>query len=121
MTNWDRIKLMNAEEAAKELSSDCPSDGEFINRNCGSGITCAECWEKWLNSAPYLKPCPFCGKAVACVQRLGDNTIYARDTLVHPNYYEVVCKFSKGGCGTALGGEYKTEEEAITKWNNRVE
>lgn len=120
MTNWDRIKLMNAEEAAKELSSDCPSDVDFINANCSNGATCAECWEQWLNSETSLKPCPFCGKAVAHTQRLGESSSYEKNTLSHPDYYEVICDFFEGGCGTTLGGEYKTEEEAIAKWNNRA-
>lgn len=62
-----------------------------------------------------LKPCPFCGKEVAEVLKLGE---YG-DDYVNPNHFVVVCDFHKEGCGAACGGEYETEEEAIEAWNRR--
>lgn len=118
MTNWDRIKLMNVEEAARELSSGCPLDVDFINAKCSSAISCAECWERWLNTDITLKPCPFCGKRVAEVKTIQEICLLETD-LVNPNYYSIRCNYHKGGCGTTLGGEYETEEEAIEKWNTR--
>lgn len=64
-----------------------------------------------------LKPCPFCGKNVAHTRHLYESSININ--FSHPNYYEVICDYIEGGCGTTLGGEYETEEEAIKVWNTR--
>lgn len=116
MTNWDKMKKMNIEEIAKMIAHECPQGGEV---NCDK-ITCKECWERWLKTDVILKSCPFCGKNAARVQKLSESDTYAVDLLCNPDYYEVICDHHDGGCGTALGGEYETEEEAIEKWNTRA-
>ena len=63
-----------------------------------------------------LRRCPFCGGEVATVVRLGE----IGEDYVHPEYFEVICDAQNGGCGAAIGGEYPTEEEAISAWNKRV-
>lgn len=109
MTNWDKMKEMDIYEVAKIING-CPEHEECID-------DCAKCWEKWLNTDITLKPCPFCGKRVAKVTRL-DELVHVKD-FVHPDYYHVICGYNYGGCGSMLGGEYETEEEAIEKWNTR--
>ena len=50
MTNFERIKKMNAEELAAELSDvvdECPPSA---NKLCwGTNKWCDECWLEWLN------------------------------------------------------------------------
>lgn len=50
-----------------------------------------------------LKPCPFCGNT--------NLSVYT---------FSVFCDATKGGCGASCGGETKTKEEAIQKWNRRA-
>lgn len=64
-----------------------------------------------------LRRCPFCGGEFASVFRIGEN----RENYANPEYFEVICDVHNGGCGAAIGGEYPTEEEAISAWNKRAE
>lgn len=68
----------------------------------------------------FMERCPFCGQRAAEVKKLIELQPDANN-LCHPHYYSVRCNFHNGGCGTTLGGEYKTEEEAIKAWNTRLE
>lgn len=112
MTNWDKIKTMDISSIAKMFNEGCPPD---IDMPCGE--RCIECWENWLRSDIVLKACPFCGKNVAHTRHLCEGS--TNINFSYPNYYEVICDYIEGGCGTTLGGEYKTEEEAIKAWNTR--
>lgn len=49
------------------------------------------------------KPCPFCG-----------------NTNLNVCYFSVFCDARYGGCGASSGGLTNTEEDAIKKWNRRV-
>jgi len=53
-----------------------------------------------------LKSCPFCGGD-------GDNVIVTRDTSFDTHW--VFCQKCKSS-----SGHYKTKEEAVAAWNNRV-
>ena len=72
-----------------------------------------------------LKSCPFCGKDVADVALVGEHE-YADQDEGAPDYsffwthYDVVCDYSKGGCGASTGKQYKTPEEAAEAWNRRA-
>lgn len=112
MTNWDKMKEMDIYEVAEMISNGCPFDIECEHTNC------FKCWYRWLNTDITLKPCPFCGKRVAEVKTIQE--LYPLETdLVNPNYYSIRCNYNNGGCGSMLGGECETEEEAIKRWNTR--
>lgn len=67
-----------------------------------------------------LKPCPFCGNGK--IEILTDNEINGLDDFnsnynEHP-YFLACCSTYVNGCG-ATGGEGKSVQEAIDKWNRR--
>lgn len=71
-----------------------------------------------------LKPCPFCGKKTAEVTTVAyaeeienDNPYYS----LYCNFYTVVCNYNNGGCGSSVGKQYETTDEAIEAWNRRAE
>lgn len=77
-----------------------------------------------------LKPCPFCGKSVACLttaKELEDCYDYededrcpaCMDWIGGCGYHTVVCGMTEGGCG-ASSGYYSSEEKAIAAWNRRT-
>lgn len=71
-----------------------------------------------------LKPCPFCGKAVANVGTVAEHEYMDKDSLGYEfssTHFDVVCDYENGGCGASTGKQYATPEEAIDAWNNRVE
>jgi len=49
-----------------------------------------------------LKPCPFCGDVKLCLK-------------YDDWYYKVICQ----SC-YATGGQYQSEEEAVSNWNWRI-
>lgn len=68
-----------------------------------------------------LKPCPFCGKAVATIancQELEDCANF--EQCEDCKYVCVICSFTRGGCG-ASGAYCVTEDEAMDIWNRRHE
>lgn len=69
-----------------------------------------------------LKPCPFCGNEK--IEILTDNEINGLDDFnsnynEHP-YFLACCSTYVNDCG-ATGGEGKSVQEAIDKWNKRVD
>lgn len=65
-----------------------------------------------------LKPCPFCGKIVAIAGTVAELEGFIGD--IYHCCFTVVCDFTKGGCGAAIGRQYKSEEEAVEAWNRRA-
>lgn len=74
-----------------------------------------------LTNAGVLLPCPLCGKRVAHSGTIAEHECTDEDD---PNYllnltqYDVICKFSNGGCG-ATSGVRQSEYEAMLAWNTR--
>lgn len=65
-------------------------------------------WSDEHSETSELKACPFCGKT-DCVYINEDNKLY-----------QVVCDYTRGGCG-ASSGYIDTKEEAIENWNKRFD
>ena len=98
-------------------------------RNCDFRTTkndmknCKEMVKIWADKEyNEFKPCPFCSKTdslviESCVD-LQDCKNYDKCDEEY-SYRAVICSFNLGGCG-ASGGFAKTREEAIAKWNRRV-
>lgn len=69
-----------------------------------------------------LKSCPFCGKTVADCGTVAENDFMSRDATAYywaSEHYQVVCDFTKGGCGASTSPRFRTPEEAIEAWNRR--
>ena len=66
-----------------------------------------------------LKPCPFCGKTVACVCSLAE-ALGKDGNDYDMSHYTVVCDYVAGGCGSSIGQFYNTKDEAKEAWNRRV-
>ena len=58
-----------------------------------------------------LKPCPFCG---------GTRLFVGTFAECKMQRYAVCCDYLEGGCGASIGGNCRTEREAIEAWNRRV-
>ena len=69
---------------------------------------------KRLTDAGVLIPCPLCGKSKA---HAGTLTEHGENDGLH---YDVVCAYTKGGCGCATGRGYKNDHEARLAWNTRA-
>lgn len=69
-----------------------------------------------------LKSCPFCGKNVAEVGTVADIELMDRDNTAYywaSEHYQVVCDYTRGGCGATTGAQSKGPEDAIEAWNRR--
>lgn len=61
-----------------------------------------------------LSPCPFCGSSKA-----PRTARFERGPKGNRALWFVECSKSHGGCGLSLPGMYKSESDAIAKWNSR--
>ena len=77
-----------------------------------------------------LKPCPFCGKEVACRCDVKELETCSNCDIedVCPSYKDsepcmggtfIICDRTYNGCGAATGW-YKTYDEAADAWNKRA-
>lgn len=69
-----------------------------------------------------LLECPCCGKSVAVVGTVQDITYGGDDTVFNwaRDHFQVVCDYTKGGCGMTTGSQYITPGAAIAAWNRRT-
>ena len=68
-----------------------------------------------------LKPCPFCGAdvAVVCDCEEFEACNAGCDGCTEEKTYQVVCDFTRHGCGASTGAR-KTLIEAKFAWNHRA-
>ena len=68
-----------------------------------------------------LRPCPFCGADVAVVYDCEELEACdaACDSCTKERTYQVVCDFTRHGCGASTGAR-ETRIEAEFAWNHRA-
>ena len=66
--------------------------------------------------------CPCCGKNVALCGTVTDITYGGDDTVFYwgRDHYQVVCDYTRGGCGLTTGSQHRTPGAAIEAWNRRA-
>lgn len=96
----------------KDSCHDCPLDYSKTYDCAVEDITqeVIDIVQKWSDEHPDIKPCPFCGKTEAA------HIKYDK----HSDMVQVICDYTKGGCGSSTGFKY-CDEEAWKLWNKRVD